>query len=134
MEERVLKVFPRNITKSQAKDTGMAMVLVCLLLGFFLDNAVFTKIAVAALVIDMIYPMSYRFIAYAWLGLSNTLGMVVSKILLGIVFFIIVTPVGLVRKMLGMDSLKLRQFKKGSGSVMVIRNKSFTKEDIERPF
>jgi hypothetical protein len=53
-----------------------------------------------------------------------------STIMMSIVFFVIVTPVGLVRRMLGRDPLKLRQFKKGKQSVMKDRDHQYTAEDF----
>lgn len=134
MSERIAGIFPRTISRDQAKDTGMAFVLVCLLLTFLLDDLLYAKIAIALLVVDMIAPMAFKFPAYLWLGLSHLVGSVVSKVLLGVIFFLIVTPVGLVRRLFGLDSLKVRQFKKDGRSVMVERGRVFTREDLERPY
>jgi len=76
----------------------------------------------------------YRPLAVLWLGLSDLLGAIVSKVLLSIVFFGIVTPIGIVRRLLGKDSLKLRAFKAGSDSVMLERNHTFVAADLERPY
>jgi hypothetical protein len=62
------------------------------------------------------------------------LGTVVAKILLTLVFFTVVTPLGLARKLLGFDLLKLKEFKSGENSVMVIRSHIFTGKDIEKPY
>ena len=85
-------------------------------------------------VVDMTFPQLYRPVAVLWLGLSHLLGTVVSKVLLTLVFFGVVTPIGLARKLLGIDSLKLKDFKSGENSVMVIRNHIFTGKDIEKPY
>lgn len=134
MSARKPGVFPRSISKDQAKDTGMAFVLICLLLTFFLDNLLYAKIAVALLVVDMVAPNFFKYPAYLWLGLSHLIGSVVSRILLSLIFFIIVTPVGLFRRLFRFDSLMLKRFKKNNKSVMVERNKVFIREDLERPY
>ena len=123
-----------NISKDQMKDTGMAMVLILLLTGFFFDKNILFKIALISLLINMIVPKFYYPFAIIWLGFSRILGTVVSKILLSIVFFLIVTPIGVIRRVLGYDSLKLKEFKLGSDSVMTIRNKTFAGKDIEKPY
>jgi hypothetical protein len=84
-----------------------------------------------ALIADMTVPQLYRPVAVLWLGLSHLLGTVLSKILLTLVFFGVLTPIGLARKLLGFDSLKLTGFKSGENSVMVVRNHIFTGKDIE---
>jgi len=129
-----LKFISRNVTTDQAKDTGMAMVLILLLLGFLLENTLFFKIAVPTLIINMVVPNIFMPIAIFWFGLSHTLGTVVSRILLTLIFFIIVTPIGIIRRIVGFDSLNLKNFKGGNDSVMKIRNIKFSPNDIEKPF
>jgi hypothetical protein len=51
-----------------------------------------------------------------------------------LVFAVVVTPIGLVRRALGKDSLRLRAFKTGDESVMVPRNHTFTAGDLEKPY
>jgi hypothetical protein len=130
----VAELFKHPITKEQSKDTGMAMVLLLLLFSVAFKRETLVTIAIVALVIDMTFPQLYRPVAVLWLGLSHLLGTVVSKIFLTLVFFGVVTPVGLARKLLGFDSLKLKDFKSGENSVMFIRNHIFTGKDIEKPY
>ena len=128
------RFLPTTITLHQAKDTGMAMVLICLLLGIFLDKPLFIGLATGLLLIDMIWPGLYRPLAKLWIGLSHLLGTIVSKVLLSILFFVMVTPVGLVRRVLGADSLQLKQWKKARSSVFKERNHVYQSEDINNPF
>ena len=134
MKEIVAEFFKRPITKEQSKDTGMAMVLLLLLSSAAFKREALVTVAMVVLLIDMTFPQLYRPVAVLWLGFSHLLGTVVSKILLTLVFFGVVTPIGLARKLLGIDSLKLRDFKSGEISVMVVRNHIFTGKDIEKPY
>jgi hypothetical protein len=126
--------FTRNISKEQSKDTGMAMVLLLLLASGSFKREILVAVAVVALVVGMVWPQIYRPVAVIWLGGTHLLGTVVSKILLTIVFFGVVTPIGLVRRFIGIDSLRLKAFKSGEDSVMVIRNHTFIGQDIEKPY
>ncbi len=128
------QAFPKRITKDQARDTGMAMVLLCLLLGFLLDADWMFTLAIPVLVLTMIAPRAYHPIAVVWLGLSHLVGTVVSRILLTMVFFVVVLPVGLVRRMLKKDSLQLREFGRGKGSVMQVRDHVYAPADIDKPY
>jgi len=112
----------------------MAMVLLLLLASTAFKQQALITAAMIALIVDMTVPRLYRPVAILWLGLSHLLGTVVSKILLTLVFFTVVTPIGLARKLLGIDSLKLKDFKSSETSVMLIRNHTFTGEDIEKPY
>ena len=126
--------FPRTISKKQASDTGMAIMLILLLVGLFTKNDVYYKIAIPVLIINMTFPMFYYLFAIIWLGFSKLLGTVMSKIILTIVYIILVIPVGLFRRLIGKDSLQLSEFKKGGNSVMKTRNYNFTTKDIETPY
>ena len=134
MKKIVAESFKRPITKEQSKDTGMAMVLLLLLASGAFKREILVTVAMIALIVDMTVPRLYRPVAVLWLGLSHLLGTVVSKILLTLVFFGVVTPIGLARKLLGIDSLKLKDFKSGDNSVMIVRNHIFTGKDIEKPY
>ncbi len=129
-----MKFFKRTITRDQSRDTGMAMVLLLLILFVVRKREAFLIGAMVLHVLNMILPQIYRPIAVVWLGLSDLLGTVVSKIVLSIVFFGIVTPIATLRRLLGKDSLKLRTFKAGQDSVMVERNHRFIGADLERPY
>ncbi|MCC7202179.1 MAG: hypothetical protein IT393_05860 [Nitrospirae bacterium] len=126
--------IPKKISKDQAKDTGMAMVLICFLLGFYIQKQGFFTIGIVLLLVDMIYPNLYRPAATIWFGLSNVLGTISSKLILTVIFFVIVTPVGLIRRLIVADSMQLKRWKKDDSSVFEIREHIFQPEDIEKPY
>jgi len=59
---------------------------------------------------------------------------VVSKILLSILFFLVVLPIGLLRKIMGKDSMQMKSWKKSSESVFRQRNHQFSAKDLETPY
>ena len=128
------KYLFNNISINQAKDTGMAMVLICLLINIFGIDPLFNILAILFLLINMVVPSVYKPVASIWLSFSKIIGTIMSKILLVIVFFLIVTPMGITRRLLGKDSLKLKSWKKDHDSVFVTRNNKFCSEDVEAPY
>ena len=130
----ISKLLKRKITKDQSRDTGMAMVLLLLILWVALKRKELVMGAIALHALNMTIPQLYRPIAVLWLGLSDLIGAVVSKVLMFIVFFGVVTPIGVLRRVMGKDALKLRVFKVGTDSVMLTRNHTFTARDIESPY
>jgi len=128
------KIIPKSISKKEASDTGMAMTLICLLLGYFTKNIIYYKLAIPVLVINMAFPMFYYPFAIVWLGLTNLLGIFVSRILLSVVYIVILLPMGLIRRLMGKDALNLTGFKKAKTSVMITRDIEFTADDIKNPF
>lgn len=128
------RVFPKSISKKEASDTGMAMTLICLLLGWFTQHIIYYKLAIPVLVMNMAFPMFYYPFAILWLGLTNLLGMVLSRVLLSVVYIVILLPMGVIRRLMGKDALNLTGFKKDKSSVMITRDIEFTANDIKNPF
>jgi hypothetical protein len=121
-------------TKEQAKDTGMAMVLICLILGSWGTFPQFLPVSVALLLLTMVWPNAFRPLATLWFGLSHVLSSVVSRVILSVLFFLVVTPIGLIRRALGADSLQLKKWKQGRDSVFVVREGVIQAQDLENPY
>jgi hypothetical protein len=128
------RAFRVPISRDRAKDAGMAVVLILLILDFFLDHFNLLPFAVGALVLNMVAPGIYNFFARFWFLLAELLGTLMSKVLLTIIFGIVVLPVGILYRLFGKDSLRLNQFKKGKGSVFRDRCHQFQPEDIRHPY
>ena len=109
--KKIRELVPKSVTSAQAKDTGMAMVLICLLVAILGRQPRFVWIAIVLLVLDMIWPHAYRPLAKLWFGFSHILGAFMSRIIFGLVFSIMVIPVGIVRKLSGKDPLQMKEWK-----------------------
>jgi hypothetical protein len=121
-------------TKEQAKDTGMAMVLICLLLGYWGKFPKFLPVSVVLLLLTMTWPNAFRPLATLWFGLSHLLSSVVSRVILTVVYFLVVTPIGLIRRLSGADSLQLKKWKQGQDSVFIVREGAIQGKDLENPY
>jgi hypothetical protein len=126
--------FKKDITKEQSKDSGLAILLILILLGYFTGNSFYFTLTLPVLLVIMITPGWFKPFGIIWFTFSYLIGSVMSKILLSIIFFIVVLPVAFIRKVFGIDNLKLTQFKKGNKSVMYIRDHRFLRSDIEKPY
>ena len=127
-------IIPKGVGRKESSDTGMAMVLIVLLAGYFTKRPVFYSVGIPLLVLNMVWPMVFYPVALLWLGLTNLLGMVLSKVLLTVVYVLVLLPMGLIRRMAGRDPLLLRGFKKSGDSVMVVRDHAFVAEDMVHPY
>jgi hypothetical protein len=134
MEENLKNIFRMKVSKLQCKDTGMAFVLLSLILYFLFSDKIWLVIATVILVIAMCTTGILVPFARLWFGMSQLIGTYVSKLLLFIIFFVIITPVGWLRRFMKKDNLKLKQFKKGRKSVMDDRNITYKPDDIAKPF
>ncbi len=128
--------------KAKYRDSGLALVLIFLLLhhfsrikGWFPETGYrFVSLAIVALIISMACPSLMKPFSKVWFVLAGLLSAVVPKILLSIIFFFVLTPVGLFRRMTGSDSMKLKEWKKGNNSVFEDRNITFSKDNINKTF
>ncbi len=124
----------KSAKTNQAKDTGLAVVLILLIIEYIRRPNWLIITAMAVLVLVMTWPEVFRPLAKVWFGFSHFLGLIISKIILSIVFLLIVTPVGLARRVFGYDPMKGRAWKKGEVSVLVERNHRYEKKDLENPY
>jgi hypothetical protein len=124
----------RTITKDESRDSGMALVLLCLIVFLSTRRLGFVAAALVLQVVNMVVPQAFRYVAVVWLGLSHLLGAVMSRVLLSLVFFLVVTPIGLLRRLSGKDTLHLRAFKASDASVMLMRRHTFVARDLEKPY
>ena len=120
--------------RQKAVDTGMALTLLCLIAALVTGKPGWVALATLALVLNMTAPKLFGPASKLWFGLSAVLGAVMSRVILSLVFFLVLTPVGLVRRAMGKDTLQLAAFKRGSGSVFATRGAAFTPSDLKTPF
>ena len=123
-----------SLPRDRSRDTGLALVLLLLIAELSTGRRGLTIAAVVTLVVTMTAPLVFRPLSVVWFGFSHLLGTVMSKVLLTLVFYLIVTPIGVLRQLLGHDSLRLRAFKAAGTSVMHERHHVFQPGDLDKPF
>ena len=67
-----------------------------------------------------------------WMGFGLVLGMIVSPIVMGVIFFAIFTPIGILMRLFGRDELLL-QFK-NKPSYWILRNEDIHSNSFRRQF
>lgn len=123
-----------EITVEKCKDSGLALVLISLICYQAWKLNIFMLLAFIFLIAAMTYPLIFQPFARLWFSLSTALGTVVSKIILTILFFLIVLPIGMVRRLMGRDAMRFKSWKKGEDSVFRVRTHQYTGEDLEHPY
>jgi hypothetical protein len=91
--------------------------------------------AAPLLVLGLAWPASLRRIYLGWMAMAITLGLIVSTVLLTLFFYLVITPVGLLARLLGRDFLS-RQLDPKATSYWLARDRSLSKGkiDYERQF
>jgi hypothetical protein len=128
------KSFRLSASRSQARDTGLALALVCCIAFLVTRNPRLVLAAMVVLLVTMTVPSLLGPAAKLWFGLSHILGTIMSKVMLTLVFSLVLTPMGLLRRLAGKDSMRLRCFGRDQTSVFRVRDHEFTPADIEQPF
>ena len=128
-----MQYSPTRLTTTQCRDAGLALTLIFLLVGYINMQSSFILLAIVVMVLAMLAPGLFRPWAILWWGLARILAAVGSRILLTILFALLVTPVGLVRRMMGADAMRSKQWR-GKGSVFVQRDATSTVSDLETPY
>ena len=136
MQERKLRYgfIPASVSSKECADTAMAMTLICLLYMLVTHSLSSLPLALVLLLLGMIWPRLYTPLAKLWLGLSLLLGSVMSRVLLTVIFFVVVTPIALVMRLFGHDSMRRKGWKKSTESTFVTRDHRFESKDLEHPF
>jgi hypothetical protein len=123
-----------GITKKQSVEFGLVAILVTIFLSIYQKQSYFVTWAFILTLLTLLIPIIFYPFAAFWFWLSKVLSFIGSRVMLSIIFFIVVTPVGLIRRLLKRDSLKIFQFKKSTKSVMTDRDHLYTAGDFTDAF
>jgi hypothetical protein len=121
------------MSDSWTRDTGI--LLTALLIGLFVfkGHMVFLYAAFACALLLLFWYKAFYPVAYAWLTVSKVLAAIVPKVFFGLVFYLVVTPVGVVRRFFAHDSLFIVRWKTLE-SGFIERNHTFTAADGQNPY
>jgi Saxitoxin biosynthesis operon protein SxtJ len=77
-------------------------------------------VAIVLILPALVYPKSLFWIHKGWMAVGHVLGWINTRIILGVVFYVIVTPIGMFRRWLGRDPMG-RQLRPDLDSYRVVR-------------
>ncbi len=77
-------------------------------------------------------PFLARYIHLGWTGFAKVMGFINGHIILTVIFFLVLTPLALIRRLGSKDLLQLR--KKPSGSYYATRDHKYTARDLKNPW
>jgi Saxitoxin biosynthesis operon protein SxtJ len=107
--------MPSDVLNKQLRSFGFTIGGIFALIGFWplivrAENPRWWAVALAAffLVPAVLFPKSLAWVHKGWMALGHVLGWINTRIILGFVFYFIVTPTGMVRRWLGKDPMGRR--------------------------
>ncbi len=112
----------------------LSLGLVLLILSIVLDLRQLVTAAAVVIFLSLASETISTLVSAAWWGLTGLIGRVVSGVLLALVYFIIVTPMGLVRRLFGQGPPSLRPLPRDGEPALEVRDHPFGPADFERPW
>ena len=103
-----------EIKVSSNRSFGMVFTLVFLVVGIWQISTgkslgwYFFASAILFFIVTITFPSLLGPFNRVWFKFGLLLGQAVNPVILGLVFFLVVTPIGIVRRLLGKDSLHLK--------------------------
>ena len=129
-----------NLTKRQARKTTLVVAYALLLLAMWnvyrhriVTAAVLGSLGVALILAGFLLPSVARAFHRFWMGFASILGCVNSRILLFLLYYLVLTPYGLMARLLGRDPLNRRAPSRESYWIPR-ENTRQSKEQFERTF
>ena len=89
---------------------------------------------VALIALGATFPRALKYVYVAWMSMAFVLGFVVSHVILGLFFFLVITPIGLVARLAGKDFLSLKLDRQTSSYWISRDKKPKTPAEYERQF
>jgi Saxitoxin biosynthesis operon protein SxtJ len=119
--------MPNETTNKQLRSFGFTVGGIFALIGFWplvirAEDPRWWALVVAGCLLlpAVVFPRSLIWVHKGWMAIGHVLGWINTRIILGIVFYVIVTPIGIFRRWLGKDPMG-RQVRPDLDSYRVIR-------------
>jgi hypothetical protein len=122
------------------RNFGITFFFVLLFFGIVLaykgESTGYAAIGIGVLffVLGMWAPVRLKALYTVWMGLAAVLGFFTSRLILSILFYLVVTPIGLTMRLLGRDLLNQRWSRNTSTYWIKREKKPFDKERYEKLF
>lgn len=81
-----------------------------------------------------LFPRALKYVYLAWMSVAFVLGFIMAHVILTLFFFLVVTPIGLVARLVGKDFLSLKLDRKANSYWLSRPKEVKTSADYERQF
>jgi hypothetical protein len=125
-----------NAVKKTGLTVGIVLILVSLILWYLgkISSIYFSSIGGLLVIIAVVFPSLLRPFHIVWMALALLMGFVMSRVILTILFYIVLTPVGIIAKIFG-KKFMLLGFDKSASTYWEKRENPVKQQiDYERQF
>jgi hypothetical protein len=117
-------------TRNKSIETMLVLAMACLAVYVVWHAKTALYLSFGFGLVGILSPWTSRQIARVWTGLTRVLGRISNAVLLSVVYWLVVVPVAVFRRMRKKD--RLTDFDKVASSNFILRDHLFTKEDLEK--
>lgn len=102
-------------TKKELRKFGLVMTVPLALIGVYLfwkekgAYPIVLGIGAFFLITGLVVPQVLRPIEWIWMKFAELIGAVMTRVILSVAFYLIITPMGLLLRVLGKDLLQIRR-------------------------
>jgi hypothetical protein len=122
---------PKELTDSKVLETICVLAIVSLIVGFVFALQIFFIIALVLLLIGIFIKKIAFIIAEGWLKFAHILGAFNTKVILTLIFFLFLTPIAILYRIVKGDSMKLRRKNRAEKSYWIEKNHKYAAKDME---
>ena len=127
--------------ESEWKKFGITMGIILAIIGFFLfwkrnDGYPYLVggLVAVSFVLGLFLPSALKYVYKGWMVLAVVLGFIMTKVIMAMIFYLIVTPLGLIASLTGKEFLDMK-IDRNAKSYWIPREKTQRKKsDYERQF
>ena len=116
---------------AREKETIITIMVGCIVLNAMYSLSLLWQVALVVGIVGILSDKVTRWIHKAWFWLAKLLGYVMSRIILGILFIVILLPIAMLAKLFRKDIMML---KNSYPSYFVERNHEYEPRDLENPW
>jgi hypothetical protein len=114
------------------RDTGLVFALLFLILGWK-GNVYFLAASAVLLVVVLFMPIVLVPLAWTWLKLAEILSFVMNRAFFGLVFFLVIVPMGFLKRIFAGDQRDF-QLQPAKKSAFIEREVVIGPQDLANPF
>ena len=123
-------MYSDKITRSKSLETISILALACIAAGLIFGFKGLLYIALILLVIGSFFKGLSIKIARVWLKFAHFIGNINSKIILTLIFFLFLTPIAILYRVIKGDNMNLRR-SNPSKSYWIEKNQKYKPKDLE---
>jgi hypothetical protein len=134
-EIKNIRQFPKDLRKFGITIGTVLLLIACFLIWKHKPTGYYFLLIGDLLVFFGVYfPTILRPLNKAWMTLAILLGWIMTRVILSIIFYLVITPISLIARIFGKDFLDIKIDKSRASYWEIRKNSPQTKVDYERQF